>query len=116
MPPYPTKIKMIARKLRNDATPTEVKFWARIRRKQLKGLQFYRQKPLGKYVVDFCCPTKKLIIEIDGGQHYSEEGKNQNQKRDEDLKNLGFKTLRFSSTDITKNIDAVMEKLLLEII
>ena len=48
--------------------------WSKIRRKQIKGYQFYRQKNIGNYIVDFYCPSGKLILELDGGQHYSDEG------------------------------------------
>ena len=56
-------------------TDAERFLWSRVRRKQLKGFQFYRQKNIGNYIVDFYCPAAKLIVEIDGGQHYSERKK-----------------------------------------
>ena len=55
-------------------TDAEILLWHKLRRKQLFGLQFFRQKPLGNYIVDFYCPSARLVIEIDGGQHYTEEG------------------------------------------
>lgn len=63
-------LKNIARKLRNNATESEIKLWAIIRRKQIRNLRFYRQKQIGNYIVDFYCPKQKMIIEIDGGHHY----------------------------------------------
>jgi very-short-patch-repair endonuclease len=83
--------------------------WAKIRRKQLKGHQFYRQKNIGNYVVDFYCPAANLIIEIDGGQHYSDEGMKRDAIRDEYLERLGFEVLRFSDRDVFENLDAVLD-------
>ena len=107
------RMKYIARKLRNNATESESKLWQYIRRKQIEGLQFYRQRPLGRYVADFYCPAKKLIIEIDGGQHY-ENGEliKEDIEREKYLKNvLKLKILRFTNTDIAHNISAVIDKI-----
>jgi len=67
------KLKYTARTLRKNMTETEILLWSRVRRKQLLGFQFYRQRPHGNYIVDFYCPAAKLIIEIDGRQHYEEK-------------------------------------------
>jgi very-short-patch-repair endonuclease len=56
-------------------TDSERLLWSRIRRKQLKGYQFYRQKVIGNYIVDFCCPAAKIIVEVDGSQHSEESQK-----------------------------------------
>ncbi len=72
--PYNKGLKPFARELRKNMTDAERRVWARIRRKQLKGCQLYRQKNIGAYIVDSYCPAAKLLIEIDGGQHYSEDG------------------------------------------
>jgi len=107
-------LKHIARKLRNNATEAERKLWQHLRRKQIKNLQFYRQRPLGKYVVDFFCPAKKLVIEIDGGQHY-ENGKliEEDIEREEYLRKvLKLKILRFANTDVMRNMSAVIDKII----
>ena len=107
-------LKYIARRLRNGATEAERKLWQHIRRKQIQNLQFYRQKPLGKYVVDFYCPAERLIIEIDGGQHY-ENGEliKEDITREEYLKNvLKLRILRFTNTDIMHNMSAVIDKII----
>ncbi|MCL4500404.1 MAG: endonuclease domain-containing protein [Deltaproteobacteria bacterium] len=70
-------------------TDAERLFWMKVRNKQLNGYQFYRQKNLGNYIVDFYCPSAKLIVEIDGGQHYSESGIIQDKIRDRYLNDLG---------------------------
>lgn len=98
-------------------TEAEVILWNRIRKKQINNLQFNRQKPLGKYIVDFYCPAKKLVIEVDGGQHY-ENGENikGDRERDKFLREvLRLKVIRFTNIDITKNIVSVIDKILEEI-
>ena len=92
-------------------TDAEKLIWSRMRGKQLKGLQFYRQKIIGNYIVDFYCPESKLIIEVDGGQHYSTEGKNKDHTRDDYMNKIGINVLRFSDRDVLKRIDVVMEKI-----
>ena len=93
-------------------TDAEILLWSKLRSKQLKGYQFYRQKIIGSYIADFYCPKAKLVIEVDGSQHYTGKMLSSDQKRDEYLKNLGFKVLRFTDTDVLKNIDGVVEKIL----
>jgi very-short-patch-repair endonuclease len=106
---YNPKLKKLSRELRKNTTDAERCLWSRIRGKQLKGRQFYRQKPIGNYIVDFYCPSAKLIIELDGGQHFSEKGKEKDKKRDSYLKNLGFKVTRYSDIDVLKNIEGVLK-------
>ena len=90
-------------------TDAENMLWLKLRRKQLKGHQFYRQKIIGKYIVDFYCPKANLVIELDGGQHYSEIGKAKDGTRDDVLRKIGAKVLRFSDRDVFENIGGVME-------
>ena len=97
--------------LRKNMTDTEIFLWSKIRRKQLFGYQFYRQKNIGNYIVDFYCPAAKLVIEVDGGQHYSEERMNKDKQRDDYLSSLGFKILRFSDREVFKNIEGILEKI-----
>jgi very-short-patch-repair endonuclease len=93
-------------------TDAEISLWSKLRRKQLYRLQFYRQKPVGNYIVDFYCPAAKLVIEIDGGQHYTERGQAQDYERDAFLKELGLSVLRFSNLDALGNIDGVVAEIL----
>ena len=109
MLPYNKALKPFARELRKNMTDAERRVWMRIRMKQLKGFQFYRQKNIGAYIVDFYCPAAKLIIEIDGGQHYSEEGLRRDEVRDEYLTSLGFRILRFNDREVFENIEGVLE-------
>jgi very-short-patch-repair endonuclease len=111
MMPFNKNLKPLARKLRNNMTDAEQLIWSKIRRKQLADLQFYRQKNIGHYIVDFYCPMGKLIVEIDGGQHYESDGMKEDQERDRYLQGLGLTVLRFSNIDVLKNIDGVVVRI-----
>ena len=76
-------------------TDAEKLLWSKIRGKQLNGLQFYRQKIIGNYITDFYCAKTRLVIEIDGGKHYSAEGKEKDRLRDEYMARAGITVLRF---------------------
>ncbi len=93
-------------------TDAESHLWAKIRMKQLKGYQFYRQKPIGDYIVDFLCPRAKLVVEVDGSQHFSDEMTEYDRIRDEYLRILGLKMLRFTNTEVLKNTDGVVERII----
>ena len=75
-------------------------------------ITFNRQKVIGKYIVDFYCSSAKIAIELDGSQHYDDENKQKDTLRDEYLKNLGIKVLRYSNLDIHNNFDAVCRDIL----
>ena len=111
MLPYNKNLKILARDLRKNMTDAERRLWSKIRRKQLKEFQFYRQKNIGDYIVDFYCPAAKLIVEIDGGQHYSKENIMKDKARDKFLSDLGFRVLRFSNSDVLKNIEGVVTEI-----
>ena len=96
-----------AKELRRNMTPQERKLWKILRNHQFYGLEIRRQYPIDKYVVDFICRSKKIIIEIDGGQHNTEESIEYDKKRSADLGNLGYKVIRFWNNDIDKNLDGV---------
>jgi len=108
---YNPKLKNHSQRLRREMTDAERKIWSKIRRKQINELQFFRQKPIGKYIVDFYCPKARLIIEIDGGQHYLGQNIIADQKRVDQLSKLGFRVVRFTNLDILKNINSVVEKI-----
>jgi very-short-patch-repair endonuclease len=109
MLPYDKKLKVLSQHLRNNMTDAEKILWLRLRRKQLKGYPFYRQKIIGSYIVDFYCPKANLVVELDGGQHYSDSGQEKDRTRDDVLRKIGLKVLRFSDRDIFENIGGVME-------
>ncbi len=109
--PYDNHLKDYSRQLRKNMTDAEKALWLKIRGKQIKGYQFFRQKPIGPFIVDFYCPKGNLVIEIDGGQHYSDEGKLKDSHRDTYLGSLGLRVLRFSDKEIFENIEGVLEKI-----
>jgi very-short-patch-repair endonuclease len=90
-------------------TDVERLLWSKLRMRQLKGTQFYRQRIIGDYIVDFYCPKANLIIELDGGQHYWEEGMANDKKRDEFLQASGFKMLRFSDREVLENLEGLLQ-------
>ena len=92
-------------------TDAEQLLWRKLRRKQIFGLQFYRQKPILNFIVDFYCPAANLVIECDGGQHYTAEGLEADRARDQALAQLGLNVLRFDNRQILTKIDGVVEKI-----
>lgn len=105
---YNSKLKGLSRTLRTNLTDAEQVLWQHIRRKQIQGVQFYRQKPLLAFIVDFYCPAAKLVIELDGSQHYDEEHQNKDQARDDTLAELDLQVLRFDNRQVLLEIDAVL--------
>jgi len=108
---YNRKLKGVSRGLRSNMTDAERALWQRIRRGQIKSLHFYRQKPIGNYIVDFYCSKAKLILEIDGGQHYEDKNIEADRIRTEYFEGLGLKVLRFTNIDVLKNLDGVLNKI-----
>lgn len=90
-------------------TEAETAFWWKLRKRQLNNRQFYRQRIIGNYIVDFYYPEGKLVIEIDGSQHYFEPGKAKDKMRDNHLTDLGLQILRFSSREVMENLEGVLE-------
>lgn len=109
MQPYNKNLKQPSRDLRNNMTDAEKRLWSKLRAKQILGLQFYRQKPLLNFIVDFYCPAANLVIECDGGQHFTDEGLEADRVRDEVLVELGLVVLRFSNRQVLTEIDDVIE-------
>jgi very-short-patch-repair endonuclease len=97
-----------ARVFRKTMTDGEQKLWSRLRGKQLE-YYFRRQTPIGKYIVDFVCLKEKLIVEIDGSQHYTPTGKEHDRIRDQFLQRQGFRILRFNSVEVLDNTDGIIE-------
>jgi len=90
-------------------TDAERLLWSKLRMKQLKGLMFSRQKPLGDYIADFYCHRARLVVEIDGGHHFSDEARDYDRMRDEYLESTGLTVLRFTNSEVMKNIAGVLE-------
>ena len=109
MKPYNKNLKQASRDLRNHMTEAEKLLWSRIRNKQILDLQFYRQKPILNYIVDFYCPAANLVIECDGSQYFTDEGLEADLIRDDALAELGLRVLRFDNGQVMGQIDDVME-------
>jgi len=109
---YNKNLKQHSRRLRENMTDAEKLLWAKIRVKQIKGYQFYRQKPIGDYIVDFYCPKTKLVIEVDGSQHLSGEMTENDRIRDKYLNSLGLRVLRFNNIEVLANIEGVLESII----
>ncbi|MBU3978943.1 endonuclease domain-containing protein [Patescibacteria group bacterium] len=108
---YNPKLKNYSRKLRSQMTDAELKFWSIARKRQIENIQFLRQRPIGKYIVDFVSLSHKIIIEIDGSQHYEENHKIKDQQRDLLLNKLGYIIVRFNDNEVLSNIEGVREEL-----
>ena len=107
------KLTPNAKTLRKNMTKEERHLWYDF----LKGLSVTvnRQKVIGDYIVDFYCASAKLVIELDGSQHFEETNKEQDRIRDEYLSSLGIKVLRYSNLDVNKNFEGVCSDILLNI-
>jgi very-short-patch-repair endonuclease len=99
------------KELRRRQTCAEKVLWLSLRNCQLEGRKFRRQESIGKYIVDFYCPSERLIIELDGADHFTEEGIIYDEKRSEYLSNLKFRIIRFENEDVIYNLDAVIKKI-----
>ncbi|MFM2068692.1 MAG: hypothetical protein RLZZ584_3601 [Pseudomonadota bacterium] len=108
MLPYRRTLKPLSRALRSHATPAEQLLWARLRRKQVLGLQFYRQKPIAGFIVDFYCAAAKLVIELDGAQHLEPDVQDYDRQRTEVLQALGLRVVRFDNHQVMTEMEPVM--------
>ncbi len=103
-------LKINSQKLRREMTKEENKLWHQFFKNI--SVKVYRQKVIGKYIVDFYCPTNRVIIEIDGAQHYWDEGIAKDRERDEHLKNLGYTVLRYTNADINLRFKDICEDIM----
>ena len=104
-----------ARKLRANTTPHERLLWRALRELPMDGSHFRRQAPIGPYVVDFFCPAKRLIIELDGGHHNEDETAGRDRKRQLWLENEGYRVVRFWNSEITADLNAVLDRIYIEL-
>ena len=95
-----------ARRLRRNATDAELALWQRLRSRAVNGCKFVRQEPIGSYTVDFACRERRLVIEVDGGQHAGSAG---DVLRDQHLTGRGYRVLRFWNNDVLSNIAGLLE-------
>ena len=102
----------VARHLRRKQTEVERLLWSRLRDRRLGGWKFRRQMPIGAHVVDFCCPDAWLIVELDGGQHRSEDALKRDKRRTATLETGGYLVVRFWNREVIENLDEVCETIL----
>ncbi len=107
------KLTKYAQALRKNMTAEERKLWYQCLKNSPK--RFHRQKVIGNYIVDFYCAYTKTVIELDGTQHFLDEGKENDKARDEYLNSLGLTVLRYSNYDINNNFDGVCSDIMLKI-
>ena len=106
----PIELVQRAQELRRQITPAESKLWQRLRASRLEGYHFRRQQVIERYIVDFYCHQVGLVVEVEGGVHL-EQGE-YDRERDEALVNLGLKVLRFTNTEVNRQIEAVLGAIL----
>jgi very-short-patch-repair endonuclease len=103
-----------AKSLRSNQTDAEARLWYHLRANRFMGLKFKRQKPVGRYIADFVCWERRLIIELDGGQHA--EQTNYDRQRDGWLRSEGYTVLRFWNHEVMQEMEAVLERIRLAVV
>lgn len=107
--PYNPKLVPLARKLRNNSTLSEILLWQKIKKKQLLGYDFDRQKPIDNYIVDFYCKELMLVVEIDGRSHdFKSEA---DAIRQQKIESFGITVIRFDDIDVKQSMDSVLKAL-----
>jgi very-short-patch-repair endonuclease len=109
----PAKNRTFAKSMRLIMTPAELKLWNAVRAGRLMDLKFRRQMPIASYIVDFACPSKKLIIELDGSQHGNDSKIVRDTMRTEALERLGWTVLRFWNDDVINDIEGVCQQIVI---
>ena len=101
-----------ARELRRDQTSAEARLWRRLRNRALNGFKFVRQEPVGPYFADFACREKKLVVEVDGATHSTDDEVRRDEFRTKTLVAAGFRVVRFQNAEVYENIEDVLETIL----
>ncbi|KRR15939.1 DNA methyltransferase [Bradyrhizobium lablabi] len=104
-----------AKKLRANTTPHERTLWRALKELPIEGTHFRRQAPIGRYAVDFFCPAKRLIIELDGGYHNEDATAERDSERQAWLEQEGYRVVRFWNSEITADLNAVLERIYVEV-
>ena len=104
------RLRTFSTRLRQNQSDAEQKLWRKLRDRQIRGLKFLRQHPLGQYIVDFCCPAHLLIVELDRGQHAQQ--REIDQRRTLALESLGFRVVRFLDHEVLTQLEGVLDQIL----
>jgi very-short-patch-repair endonuclease len=102
-------LKSLRQQLRTGMTPAEQKLWAALKNRQLQGRKFRRQQSIGQYIVDFYCPSERLIIELDGPEHTDLPRHEYDQARQQELESFGYGIIRFENRMVFEQLDNVLE-------
>lgn len=105
---YEPRLKSHSRQLRSNMTDAEQLLWSHLRRKQILGVQFYRQKPIGHFIADFFAPAIGLVVELDGEQHFEQNALQRDRKRDEFFQQQGLQVMRFDNAQVMKETESVL--------
>ena len=108
---YNSKLKILARNLRNNSTKSEIILWSYLKGSKMMNCKFSRQKPIDNYIADFFCNELKLVIELDGYTHQIDEVFEKDVKKTKLLNNLGITVLRFDDKEVFENIDNVLREI-----
>ncbi len=109
---WATTMRKLARELRKNMTPAEKVLWRALRNKKLHGLKFYRQTAIDRYIADFYCPSKNLVVEVDGGiHHHDRDQMERDEVRDEFMKKKRLRILRVKNGEVFKDLDSVLKKI-----
>ena len=103
--PYDPRMRERVQELRHKMTPMEKKLWYSFLRTY--PVKMYKQRPIRTFVADFYCPLARLVIELDGSQHYTEQGKEYDEQRTAILEQYGVQVIRFTNLDVDRHLDAV---------
>jgi very-short-patch-repair endonuclease len=103
------ELEQAARDLRNQLTPAESKLWEALQHRQLAGLKFRCQHPVGQFILDFYCSAKKLVVEVDGTIH--EQQKEYDLARTAQLNEFGYQVLRFTNAEVMNNLPDVLDRI-----
>ena len=103
------ELEQAARFLRGQLTPAETKLWDALRRRQLAGLKFRCQHPVGQFILDFYCPAKKLAVEVDGAIH--DQQSEYDAARTAHLEQFGYRVIRFSNAEVMNDLQSVLDRI-----
>jgi very-short-patch-repair endonuclease len=109
------KLLSLKRRLRSKQTPAEQLIWAKLRGNQIHGLKFRRQHGIDSFIVDFFCPERALVIEVDGDVHATKNKIKKDRQRENTLHSLGIKVIRYNNDDILHNLMGVLEDIALHV-
>ena len=103
------KFTHLARSLRKNSTEAEKLLWHRVRNRQIENVKFRRQQPIGRYIVDFVSFEKRIVVELDGGQHATTINREKDKTRDAWLSKEGYEVLRFWDNEVFENLEGILE-------